>query len=490
MTNFQEINDLRKQGRLEDAYQLASSYCKDAPADIWAKRAMGWVIYEYLDRTASVNTASEFLHWLAALLDIGVDESESMLFNSVAWSIRKLLVDAGEKEVSSVVLDQLLSSMKQFEFPKLEKSYSAMLSAALKLESKWSGLYQFINWWGLENLQPNDYKEVRLENGVSIMALAERSFIAYSKSLLKCEAVDVIGNAIPFLRNFVSLHPDYLYPPYYLAKLYLKVGDRETAFAFLKPFAKSKQKDFWVWQLLADTQQDESVRLSFICKALLCGGKEEMLVSLREVAALLFSNLGYHSEAKAEVLNAVETRNRNNWGMTNNLRSLQVEKWFVNVPASHNNRSFYMKHVAKAESLIVGESIKVMCLVTYVNKEKQMVSFVTEDKTQGFFKIPKGTPQLQQNQMIEIAVNDNVGGKTMVKSVRVEEGTDNPSFFKAYEGNLKLIGGFGLVGGIFVEPKFLSGKSDREKVSGVAVISFDKKKDKWGWKVLTINSLK
>lgn len=485
MNTFQEINTLRKEGRLDEAYHLAQQSLEIDSEDIWLKRAMGWVVYEYLDQSASNRDFSTYLDWLQQFSSLNMDSDEKMLYESVLWSVRKLLA---ETEGKSAQYDELFAILRSISFPCEGKAYSALLSASLKLDGKWENLHDFIDWWNLEHLSEEDYKEFPLENGRKMMSLAERAMICYAKNLLRSGDNSELDSFIPFLNNVVETHKEFVYPPYYLAKLYLKKGDTISAWNLLKQFATFKSKDFWIWQLLAETQPDEEVKLSFLCKALMCRSKEEMLVSLREQAALLFSKLGYLSEAKFEVLKAIDARKSKGWGVTANLRNLQVEKWFMQVEApKDHNMSFYRQHYLKAERMVLGEPQKHLCLITYVNEAKQMVSFVTKEKRMGFFRIPKNSPVLRKDHLISFVAKEIFEDRpTTVNDITVVEGCDNPAFFRSFSGSLKKTGGFGMVGDVFVENKHMSSIAHGVKVKGVACISYDKKKERWGWRAVSI----
>lgn len=481
---FQEINRLRKSGNLEEAYRLAESSLIANESDPWLVRAMGWVLYAYMDQDASRGDMDGFLKWLESMSSLHVDKEEQMLLESVAWSLRKLLVNV---DGYGVQYDNMLSQLRSLPSFPSGKAYSSVLGAALKLDGKWNNLISFIDWWDLSHLSDEDYRELVLDSGKKMMSLAERAVICYSKNLLRNGSDERIDAFIPFLKNVVSVHEGYRYPPYYLAKLLLKKGDRKGAFELLKQFVKRMPNEFWVWQLLSDTQDDDELRMSFLCKSLLCRGKEEMLVSLREQAALLFAKLGYLPEAKFEALKAMETRRLKGWGMTNGLRTLQVEKWFMMEGATKNNELFYRQFMTRAEEIVMGETHRFVCLISYVNDKKRMASFVTEGKEQGFFRIPKGV-SLERNVLVEISVNEVVKERpTMVRNVNVLEEKSNPAFFRYFEGYLKNKVGFGLVDDVFVEHGMMRGLSHGAKVSGKACISYDKKNSRWGWRALSID---
>ena len=123
------------------------------------------------------------------------------------------------------------------------------------------------------------------------MALAEQVYIAYAKHLLPQR--DMQGNVyfnrekaeefLPLLEALGEKYPNYQYPPYFQAKLLLALGDHEDVLSALIPFARKKQNDFWVWEVLAEAvEQDPEKVFSCHCRALICISPEEMLVGVRQ----------------------------------------------------------------------------------------------------------------------------------------------------------------------------------------------------------------
>lgn len=489
MATFKDINNLRKEGRLEDAYSMAKNALEEKPDDEWLKRAMGWVVYAYLDQNASADNYSEYKRWLDYLISLSFPAGESMLFSAVAWSLRKFFDDCRSKEVAEPVLDEIFNAVKQVNFPVHEESYGALLQAVVALEHKWNNYYLFIQWWNLDNLEPADFLSVTLKSGKQMMSLAERTYIAYSKWLLRQDSEQEVVDFLPKIENVVRNYKTLVYPPYYLAKLYLKLGKNNEAVETLKPFAKSKNNEFWVWQLLAEAQTTDDAKLAFYCKALSCGGKEEMLVSLRDDAANVFAHLNFLSEARFEVEQVLRIRNKNNWRIPQNLQMLTSQPWYASAQPTAGNQAFYGKHSVKANTFLYGEIKSMVVLVSFVNESKGFVSFVTQNKQQGYFKAGKLKPKV--NSLVEIQCTEiPEKGPTKIFGLKTIDNQIDSSLIRIFTGTLrKNEKGFAVVDKVFVEPKFIKNMEDNIKISGVAVVSFNKKKEKWGWKAISVEAL-
>jgi len=184
MNDFSVINELRKSGKLVEAYDLAKDLWMRTPEDVWAGRAYGWVLYSLLRENEKVETSDSYLSFLSELRDLRVEE-EKMLWNSVAWSLSGMIRQfAVLREDSSAFLDGVLALFPSLPFPKSEDSYSALLSAALKVDKRWMGLPRFLQEWGWENFRDKDFETVHLSDGKSMMSVAERAILVYAKWLL------------------------------------------------------------------------------------------------------------------------------------------------------------------------------------------------------------------------------------------------------------------------------------------------------------------
>lgn len=216
---FHKINSLRKAGNLEEALQMAESALKANASDLWLIRAMGWVLYSYMEKAAANCQFDNFLGSLDRFASLHVDEGERVLLDGVMWSVRKILTSGGATGRQYDLLFSLLTSLPS---PRAGKAYSSVLAASLKLYGKWNNLASFISWWDLSNLSAEDFKEVELDDGRKVLSLAERSIICFSKCIIKSGTAEQAEDFLPFVESVAAQHKEMRYLPYYLAKLYME----------------------------------------------------------------------------------------------------------------------------------------------------------------------------------------------------------------------------------------------------------------------------
>ncbi|MEE1542173.1 MAG: hypothetical protein UF067_06860, partial [Paludibacteraceae bacterium] len=85
MSVFSDITALRKGGRIEEAYEMAKNALAENPDDIWAKRAFAWVLYEFIDRNASVENREKMFSYLTEFGGLDLPADEEMVLSSVLW---------------------------------------------------------------------------------------------------------------------------------------------------------------------------------------------------------------------------------------------------------------------------------------------------------------------------------------------------------------------------------------------------------------------
>ena len=146
---------------------------------------------------------------------------------------------------SPAKLSTLFSKLRGFSFEP-SRGYSYLLSSFIKCDS-WREMADFIDWWDLNNFTDEDYMPFRLENGRTIMSVAERAFIAKSKALIRLNDLGRIEEFLPQFDELMKKHPEMTYPGYFYGKLLLSLGSTpEDALKVIVPFAKKKSTEFWV----------------------------------------------------------------------------------------------------------------------------------------------------------------------------------------------------------------------------------------------------
>ena len=492
--SFKEVNILRKEGKIKEAYEMAlADLDTSQPDDIWAVRAMSWVLIALLKQNADYNSSNEFIKYLEEFKNLRVPEDEELVYTNLGyWLVKYLFSLVGQQSLDATTLNTFIGILQEIKYPKPSELHSKILQAILKCADQWSDFLNFMQWWNIDFLREDDYKE-ELYNDRKLMSLAERTYITHSKKVIASNLVD--DSFINRLENFVETHPEYVYPPYYLGKLLLSTGEKEVALQKFLPFAKRKKNDFWVWELLAETQDNEEIKISCLCKALLCKAPEKMLVKVHQHLAKLLIENKYYDEAKFEISKVIDIRKKEGWRIPDDIEYWKSEQWYLQCKNLKNNYRFYKQNKKSAENLLYLDIPEKIAIVSYINEEKKILNFTVNKSISGFFNFEQYFDSIKVGEFLKLRLSKiEKENETFYKERTVEKTIERPSsdIYKNFSGTLKINEGkgFAFVDNIYIPPHSVAnfGLQDKngETVEGNAMLNFNRKRNEWDWRILTI----
>ena len=493
-----EIKELRVAGKLDEAYNMAKAELNAGPENIWCKRNLSWVLYSQMNDCAE--NLPNFLAKIKELKELALPASEEMLFENLCIVIAKAARFLTSQEpIDLNKIHQLFDSIKALPLKRNSKWFLVLYSAFHKGFKESYRFIEFADWWNFENFPPEAFSPEKLPNGRAIMAVAEQAYIAYAKHLLPQQNNhgEVIFNRekaiafLPVLTNIVDNYPAYQYPAYFKAKLLLALGDTENILSELLPFAKKKQNEFWVWNILAEAfSADKDKVFACHCRALTCNSPEEMLVKSRLNMAIYFISKNMFTEAKTEIEILVKARELNSWKISDQIINWQTEEWYKNAIANRSNYNFYKNYIGIAESLLFSDVQEVIAIVDYVNKDKSMLYFIVSETLFGYFKYEKYFGNVKIGDIIKVRINTGSVG-SLYKIYTAVKATDEEfknQYLKNVEGNIRIPEGkkFGFLNEVYIHPDIIAKKNLRNGMpfSGSIIKSYIKDKSQWGWKLI------
>ncbi len=501
--SFKEIKELRQAGKLDEALQMANQALEAEPDNIWKKRAAAWVYYDYLKKNAQPESFEAFKENLTKIKDLQLPEDEKMVFDNCAWQIGSLVFALQKTEhVDYGKINELFEIIRDFHFTKPSEAYSFIYKAFHKGYQNWSNYLTFANWWNFDNLRSEDYLKEEF-NGKKMMSIAEQAYIAYSKKLLEGEPLDPFGQQrvidkekiqsfLPKLDALIEKHPDYQYPPYFKARLLLASGSDENVLSAFIPFAKQKRNDFWVWELMAEIfPNDKEIQFACYCKALSLKTPEDFLVKLRQTFSEMLIEKKIYNEAKTEIQKVIATREKHEWKLPNQIVQWTEQEWYKSATAKKNNQDLYLNHIKQAEEILFQDIPEEIVAVEFVNENKSMLNFVKDKRKFGFFNYSGNLTKPQIGDLLKVRFSgDGQNGFYKILTAKKADSYVTSDAMKDFEGTIKVISpqNFGFIEDIFVEPKIIEERklTDGQPVKGRAILSFNKKKNEWGWKAIEI----
>ena len=520
--SFKEVTILRKSGKLKEAYQMAKFDLDAQPDNIWNKRAIAWVYYEYLKLNATPEKYNQFVKILKQIKALSLPEDEKMVFDKSAWQIGSLVFALQRIEpVDYSKIDEVFEIIKEFHFTKPSAGYSFLYKAFHNLNQNWINYIQFAEWWDFRNFREEDYEQEEFD-GKILGPIVEKAYNAYSIKLLEGSIERIVDNKkfesdlkkgisspysmphkeiksvdkgkiksfLPLLDDVIEKHPEYQYLPYYKAKLLMAVGSEENALSAFLPFAKQKRNDFWVWELMADLFSDDKNIGCCYCKALSLNTGEDFLVKIRQRFAGLLVEKQMYNEAKTEIEKIIATKKRQEFSIPKQLTQWTNQDWYKSAVAKQDNKELYARHLDKAEEFLFNDVQEEIVVVDFVNSKKKILNFIKNKEKFGSFKYSGFKPVPGDILKVRFQKGDRDG---LYRALTVKKGTetDTSEALKTVEGAVKIFERdrtFGIMNNIFI-PNFLVEKhklQNGENITVKAILSFNKGKDEWGWRAVEI----
>ena len=493
--SFAEVKNLRKAGNLESAFALAQADLTAAPEDIWAKRSMGWVLFDQLKTAAQEEQFDTFEQILSAVVELKLPAEEIMLWEQLCWQVGKMAFAIQKQEhVDFPRLDRLFKDIASFPFSKPAASYSFLLKAFQKNNKSWPQYSAFIEWWGIGHLMPEDYLPVEMPDGKkSKTTLAEQTAMAYARKLaeapIKREKIEAF---LPVLDQMIHEHPEYQYPPYFKGKLLLAIGDKENVFSAFLPFARKKQSEFWIWDQLAETFPVTDARyVACLCRALSCRAEPQFLGKVRtKLAEWLIANKKL-PEAKTEIEAITAVYEDEGWKLHPGIHAYTQQEWYKSTTEMPDNRAFYHQFQEQAEEILFGDMPEEVLVVDFVNREKEVLYFVGDGGKHGGLRYGKRLRNVRIGDLILARFSDESrDGMYKTFTLQAADKATVSNLKRNFEGVLSIRAGqpFGFIDDVFVEPDFIKSNqlANGQLLQGVCILSWNKKKEAMGWKMVTI----
>ncbi len=417
--------------------------------------------------------------------------NDSLIFENVLWKLAEFVKTIPVGSVSE--MDKLFSLFSKYAFVP-SKGYSYLLRLCLRFDA-WEHLIDFLEWWNLDNLLPEDFQQFELKDGKKIMSLVEQAYIAYSKALLKQNDKKKIHDFLPKIEKLIEEHPDMMYPGYFCGKLMLATGvAKEDALNIVMPFVKRKQSEFWIWQLLSEIySEDSNMRLACLLRAVHCKTQEAFLGKVRMRLVSIYLSRKDYRRAKYHIDKIVQCYTQQRWHLPYEVQNWLREPWIQNTVADNSDGMDY-KQVT--ETILLYGTNESIAVVTYVDIASKRVSLVYGEKKRVVVKLQKLKVKIiegtllkinwlpTQNDKIDIIGSELVNSKISVGSEYIKQ--INGSISKPKDKPFAFIKGQGIK--CFISPMMVQryNLSGGEVAVVMAVYDFDKKRNEWAWTCVSV----
>jgi hypothetical protein len=473
---FQEINNLRKQGKLEEAFRLAREALQNAPEDLWLNRAMGWVLYDLIKRELQTVSESE-------------GEAET----------------TGEE--SSVDLQRVQRYFAEFRKLQLPLDETMIRSQMLRLAAKaqkagWQGFLEFVEWWGLEHLAENDWQPYRMDNGRELPSLALSAFYGLGRTLKSLDGQDSrVGWIYEWLQEAQRRYPNDQWLVRSSALALAKLGRHDEACEAMRQVLRRKPREWWRWKDMAELLESSDPNQAIMCYYRACALERDKtkLVGVYARLAQLLAQQSRFAEAAWCAKVARDTRERKGWKIPQELQQLLSADWF----ATHEQaRKPEISTERFAELFLQGVSEdsvqRKQAVLDHHNAEKGIAYFLWSPR-EGIPIRHKDFPQVRSapiGSMAEVEIAP-VEERTIVVACRLVPFEEVPNFARQVRGRLQRRAeqshGFVVADSgdrYFVPSGVVGTHPNGASVEAICVYKYNQKRDQESWVVLTLQPVR
>jgi hypothetical protein len=500
--SYQIVRELRIKGDRENALKTGYETLLKEPANQKIKYLLAWVLYDDLKEKCYAERADEFIQIIKQLIDLKLPENEPLLNEKITWQIIKYLsFHVKEETLNNKQLDSISPLFNVF--PPLKNSIvsSALLSTFLRYKTLWFGFLPWMNLLTWEGIHEEDYEEPDMGLGKKLMSRAEQAYIRVGKILeekVNYQVNDHLKNEIltfiTALEKIIQEKPHFLYPPYYLAKLWLILNEKEKALYALLPFARIRRKEFWVWDLLAKVfPKDDDRAFWCYCKALTCQTKHEFLYKVRLNFLPLLVKRELYQEARNEIKSIQFVSMTKKWPYPPLCKELESTEWYQNTEAGKTNTYLYGRYLLSASEILstfmpISEGI-----VISIDPKKYKICYMPNKEDKIWLQSDIPLENIDIGHIIAVSAEKQYDGKPhRIFSIRhLREKEANHPLRRVFSGKLRLSEriSLGFVEDVLVEYYIHKQINNGVMVEGIAIPAFDNKKNLWGWKALNLDKI-
>lgn len=406
MITSKEVFAKRKEGAIDEAYQLALELMGAANVDDWGRKALGWCLVDLIKRDAQSGNQQNLEHYRLQLegLQVAADDDvlqkgirnalllcspngqlirqasalskEGRHAEAVALYRRAGTLGALDSQVQTNLGWDLYRHAKQLlsadpvdfgairrnlhDYLKLNVEKPSLLHTCfLQLAAKLAGqeklnLLKFLPLWDLKHLREEDYQRHRPEGGKEYPSLGEKVIQQAGKEAAASGNAQDLNYILSYLDAAIERFPDNVWLKLDKAKGFLALGRHDDALAFGVAVAKAKPNDYWAWELLGDivALTNPAAALGCYCKALCCPAEDKFTGKVRLKLAQAMINSHELAAAKHEVETVLRQREKEGLRVPEAAERIGSQPWYPSTPANESNDKYYKSHAGAAESLL------------------------------------------------------------------------------------------------------------------------------------------
>ena len=429
---------------------------------------------------------------------------------NVGWCLYRLLAELAPKpDPDTELVNKCFNIYKKFEILGPSNLHAQMLRIALYFKDvEGLDLLDFLQSWNFDNFREEDYEPFKTGNGSIIPSLCERAYLTYSRVLLGSmrssdpviveRAKEYAMEFLPLLEEVLEKLPRNVWLPYARTLVMSQLGKPQRVQMELIHLLKTQNNQFWAWASLAESlgmENRDQEALSCYCKAFLLPAQGELAGHVRESFAALLVKMRLYAEARTEIEQIERNRKKKPTKLSKNMELWSESEWFKSVRFNRDNKILYVRNAGRADQLLWSDLPDSIAIVTHVDAARGVFFFAVDKKIGGKHNVKGVFMKVKVGDILAIKLREaetEMGKAWKVVGGKFEKDKVPKDICQVLDENIQIPYGrdFGFmkpsnvyVGADVVKTYRLY---DGQKVKALALLSYNKAKAEWGWKLIAI----
>jgi tetratricopeptide (TPR) repeat protein len=432
---------------------------------------------------------------------------------NVGWCLYRLLAElAPQPEPDIALVNKCFNIYKRFEILGPSNLHAQMLRIALYFKDvEGVDLLDFLHGWNFSNFRDEDYEPFKPNPNSVIPSLCERAYLTYSRVLLGSlrnsdeavveKAKDYANEFLPQLEDALEKLPRNTWLPYARTLLVSQMGKTARVQMELIHLLKVQNNQFWAWASLAETFAQEGRdgdALACYCKAFLLPASGELGTHVREAFAKLLLKMNLKPEARFEIEQILRIRKKKVGKAAEQSEIWENEEWFkMNRPQGDNKRMLYTRHAGRADQLLWADLPDSIAVVTHVDAVRGVFFYAVDKRIGGKHNLKGIFTKVRVGDILAIKIREaesEEGGPKVWKVMggKPERERIPKDICQVLNETIQIPYGrdFGFMkpSNIYVGADLVKNFRlyDGQKIKGLALLSYNKAKAEWGWKMIAV----
>ncbi len=428
---------------------------------------------------------------------------------NVGWCLYRLLAELAPRPDPDVdLVNKCFNIYKRFEILGPSNLHAQMLRIALYFKDvDGVDLLDFLHGWNFSHFREEDYAPFKTGTGTIIPSLCERAYLTYSRVLVSSmrsndpntveKAKEYSQEFLPLLEEVLEKLPRNVWLPYARTLLMSQLGKPQRVQMELVHLLKTQNNQFWAWASLAESlamEGRDNEALACYSKAFLLPAQGELASHVRESFAGLLIKQRLYNEARTEIEQVIRNRKKKGDG-SKAMQAWVEEEWYKNARYAPMNKMLYIRHAGRADALLWADLPDSVAIVTHVDPERGVFFFAVDKKIGGKHNIKGPFIKVKVGDILAIKLREaetEMGKAWKVVGGRFEKEKFPKDICQIINETIQIPYGrdFGFMkpSNIYVGADLVKRHRlyDGQNLKGIALLSYNKAKAEWGWKLIAI----